>query len=164
MNWFKLAQNIPNSEEWINSLIKDLGKTDNPEEAGFILADGTMVNLSRSKLDKNWKDHRIVSKYLSDEQINSWVKSTGGDDKLISDRVLREFINTTGAVRFNGPMPVAKRKGIYSLDLTHPLTDQQIKTIININPTSMYLFNSLGGNWVDDIEYLVSYLRKGRVY
>lgn len=160
----KSAQSLPDPKTWVDMLLAEVGVTTDISQAGYVLQDGTLVNLNRGKFDENWLDHRTVVKYLSPEQKQEWAKAHAGQDKRIADYVMTNFQSLTGAIRINGPMPSRPMPGIFSVELSHKANDAQISTILSFNPKSLYLYNAHGGEYVNDINEMAAYLRRGKIY
>lgn len=79
----------------ISSMLKNLGKTKNLDEAGFLLQDGTMVNLNRRgglrNPGKNFKDHGDAA---LDAQIDAGLED--GSDAYL------DFVSNSGSIRMGG--------------------------------------------------------------
>ncbi|MDD5170661.1 MAG: hypothetical protein PHN75_17735, partial [Syntrophales bacterium] len=77
--------------EMANKAKKFFGVTENPNEAGFIMPDGSMLDFSGEEKDERWFDHREVAR------LYNKVKAS----RDVEDQLLARFQNESNAIRLS---------------------------------------------------------------
>lgn len=117
---------------WIENAIKKYGTTVNPNESGFILPQGQMLNLKRSS-------QRIEHNAISDVNIMPNVQSKKG--KLIDNyNKLYMFMDETDSIRMAAGKNPIDNKNHINFHLVKQPTKDQFNTIKEVLPYYDKLF------------------------
>ena len=92
--------------------IEQFGTTGNPDNAGFILRDGTMLDFGRKKGDETFKAHDEIRTCLP------------GIKYISQTQIINEFLKRTGAIRWDGA-----RNSFYISTITSP-TESQLDVMV----------------------------------